>query len=65
MDAGSPLTISVPEAAKRLGISRGAAYIAANKGEIPVIKIGRTCRVPLRALERMLDLLPAEEGKAA
>jgi excisionase family DNA binding protein len=50
------LTISVPEAGRRLGIkSRGTAYEAAHRGDIPTIKIGRLLRVPVRALERMLD----------
>jgi hypothetical protein len=51
-----PLTISVPEAGKRyFGLCRNAAYDAAARGEIPTIKIGRLLRVPVRALERMLD----------
>ena len=50
------LTISVPEAARKLGIkSRGTAYEAARRGDIPTIKIGRLLRVPVRALEKMLD----------
>jgi excisionase family DNA binding protein len=50
------LTISVPEAGRRLGIkSRGTAYEAAHRGDIPIIKIGRLLRVPVRALEKMLD----------
>jgi excisionase family DNA binding protein len=50
-----PLTITVPEAGKRLGISKWAAYRAAQRGEIPVVRIGALVRVPVRALERMLD----------
>lgn len=43
-----PLTLSVPEAGKRyLGLSRNAAYAAADRGEIPVIRIGRLLRVPV------------------
>jgi hypothetical protein len=50
------LTISVPEAGKRyFGLSRNGSYAAAARGEIPVIQIGRLKRVPVRALERMLD----------
>jgi helix-turn-helix protein len=50
------LTMSVPEAGKRyFGLCRNAAYDAAARGDIPVIKIGRLLRVPVRALERMLD----------
>jgi excisionase family DNA binding protein len=55
------LTISVPEAGRRLGIkSRGTAYEAAHRGDIPTIKIGRLLRVPVRALEKMLDNVGAE-----
>jgi hypothetical protein len=47
MDAEQPLTISVPEAGKRyFDLSRGASYQAAERGEIPTIRIGRLLRVP-------------------
>jgi Helix-turn-helix domain len=50
------LTMSVPAAGKKyFGLSRNGAYDAAKRGEIPTIKIGRLLRVPVRALERMLD----------
>ena len=50
------LTLSVPEAGRRyFGLSRNAAYAAADRGEIPTIKIGRLLRVPVRAMEQMLD----------
>ncbi|BBC00105.1 helix-turn-helix domain-containing protein [Bradyrhizobium elkanii] len=50
------LTISVPEAGQRyFGLSRNAAYAAAERGEIPTIKIGRLLKVPVRAMERMLE----------
>ena len=52
----SPLTLSVPEAGERyFGLCRNAAYDAAARGEISTIRIGRLLRVPVRALERMLD----------
>lgn len=55
-DEEGPLTISVPEAGKKyFGLCRNASYDAAARGEIPVIQIGRLKRVPVRALERMLD----------
>ncbi len=51
-----PLTISVPEAGRRyFGVGRVAAYAAAARGEIPTIRIGKLLRVPVRALEQMLD----------
>ena len=54
-DEKSLLAISVPEAGKRLGIGRSAAYAAAANGELPVIRIGGLLRVPLAALERKLE----------
>jgi excisionase family DNA binding protein len=56
-----PLTMSVPEAGRILGLGRDAAYAAARAGQIPVIRIGRLIRVPITALERML----AEAGKSS
>jgi excisionase family DNA binding protein len=46
--------VTVNEAAVMLRISRGAAYEAARRKEIPTIRIGRRLLVPLAALERML-----------
>jgi excisionase family DNA binding protein len=48
-------TISVPEAGRWLGLSRNAAYAAAERGEIPTIRIGKLLRVPVVALERKLE----------
>jgi excisionase family DNA binding protein len=48
--------MSVPAAgAKYLGLSRNGSYDAAARGEIPTIRIGRLLRVPVRAMEAMLD----------
>jgi hypothetical protein len=56
MSEDKPLTISVPEAGRLyFDLSRNGAYAAAERGEIPTIRIGRLLRVPIRALERMLD----------
>jgi hypothetical protein len=52
----APLTITVPEAGRKyLGLSRNGSYAAADRGEIPVIQIGRLKRVPIRAMEALLD----------
>lgn len=51
-----PKTISVPEAGKQyFGLSRNGSYAAAERGEIPTIKIGRLLKVPVAALEQMLE----------
>jgi excisionase family DNA binding protein len=52
-------TLTVTEAASRLGIGRSAAYEAARTGQIPTIRIGKRILVPIFALERMLS----EAGK--
>jgi hypothetical protein len=60
-----PPTITVPEAGKRyFGLSRNGAYDAAARGDIPTIRIGRLLRVPVRALERMLDRACERQGVA-
>jgi hypothetical protein len=48
--------MSVPEAGQKyFDLGRNATYEAARRGDIPTIKIGRLLRVPVVALERMLD----------
>ena len=65
MNGQSALTISVPEAGKHyFGLSRNAAYAAAERGEIPTIRIGRLLRVPVRAMERKLDAAGREATSA-
>jgi hypothetical protein len=49
-------TLPVPQAGKLyFGLSRNASYAAAQRGQLPIIRIGRLLRVPVRAMERMLD----------
>jgi len=49
-------TLTVPVAGKRLGLSRGASYDAANRGDLPgLIRIGRRLMVSKVALERALE----------
>jgi excisionase family DNA binding protein len=49
------MVLTVPEAGQKLGLSRGSAYAAAARGDIPTIRIGRLLRVPKAALDRLLD----------
>jgi excisionase family DNA binding protein len=49
------LTLSIPEAGRRVGIGRAAAYAAAKRGELPVIWFGRLGRVPKKALAQRLE----------
>ncbi len=54
-------TLSVEEAARRLGIGRGLGYELARRGDIPTLRLGRRLVVPVAALERLL----ASGGMAA
>jgi len=46
---------TLSEVASVLRISRGSAYEAAKRKEIPTIKIGRRLLVPCEALDRLLS----------
>jgi len=54
--SGIAKTISVPEAGRRyFDLSRGGAYAAARAGTIPTIRVGRLLKVPVAAMERLLE----------
>ena len=59
------LTITIPEAARRLGIGRNQGYAAAASGQLPVIRIGKRMVVPLAALEAMLAIQSKQQLVAA
>ena len=51
------LTMTIPEIAKILGISRGLAYDLARRDAlpVPVIKLGRRMVLSRKAVERLLS----------
>jgi excisionase family DNA binding protein len=49
------VVMTVPEAGRKLGLGRNAAYEAAARGEIPTIRIGKLLKVPKVAFDRMLE----------
>lgn len=49
------LVYSVPEAGRLLSLSRATAYMLANRGILPTIRLGRRLVVPKIAIERMLS----------
>jgi excisionase family DNA binding protein len=50
-----PLLISVPKAAKLLGISRAAAYRHANAGDLPIKRLGRRMYVITAHLQEFVE----------
>jgi excisionase family DNA binding protein len=55
-DFNTRRTISVDQAARVIGIGRDAAYDAVRNGDIPSIRVGRRILVPIKALDRLLDV---------
>ena len=52
------ITLSIPEAGKRyFGLSRNGSYAAAERGDIPTIRVGKLRRVPIKVLERRIEAL--------
>jgi excisionase family DNA binding protein len=53
------LTLTVPEVAEALGLSRMSAYAAVRAGAIPSIRIGRRLLIPRLALDLLLETATA------
>jgi excisionase family DNA binding protein len=51
------LTVSVPEAARLLGIGMRSLYRAIREGRLPAIRVGRKpkLRIPCQAIDRLLS----------
>jgi excisionase family DNA binding protein len=54
-EPNEPLTVSIKEAAKILGVSGNSAYTAVHTGQIPSIRFGSRILIPRVALEKMLS----------
>jgi len=57
------LTLTIPEVATLLRISRGSCYEAIRRNELPYIKIGRRILVPRHGLLQMLSEPNALRGR--
>lgn len=55
MDIDKRLCITVPEAAKLLGISRNHGYELARQGKLPVIRLGKRLIIPRIGFEKWLE----------
>lgn len=49
--ADTAMTVTVEEAARRLGIGRSLAYRLIGRGELPVLRLGSPTLVPTAGLE--------------
>jgi excisionase family DNA binding protein len=50
-----PLLLRAGEVARLLGLGRSTVFALLAAGELPVVRIGRSVRVPRVALERWID----------
>jgi hypothetical protein len=58
-----PLTISIPQAGRLyFGLGRNGSYAAAKRGDIPTLRVGNRYRVPVRAMDRIIEIA-AEKPK--
>jgi excisionase family DNA binding protein len=57
----APMTMTVEQAGRLLGISRGAAYRAASCGQIPTIRLGRRLLVPTARLHQLLGITVTDD----
>ncbi|MDP9798315.1 excisionase family DNA binding protein [Catenuloplanes nepalensis] len=55
----TPITLTVDQAARRLGIGRTLMYALVSSGEVESVTIGRLRRVPVRCLDDYLNRLLA------
>ena len=54
------LVVTVEEAGRLLGISRGLAYDLVRQGVIPSIRLGRRVVIPRRRLVALVDAMAGE-----
>lgn len=72
MNIDQPLTLTVEQAAKLLGIGRSTAYELVHTGDIPSLRLGRRIVVPLGQIAEQVGVathqlrrLLTTEGEAA
>ena len=50
-----PLLLTVPQVAKRLGLSRAMIYVLINREGLPVIRLGRAVRISVTSLQKWIE----------
>ena len=54
------LLLSIAEAAEMLSVARSKAYAMVLSGELPAVRLGKSVRVPVRALNEYVERKIAE-----
>ncbi len=50
-----PLLLTVPQVAKKLGLSRTMVYILINREGLPVLRFGRAVRISAPSLQKWVE----------
>jgi excisionase family DNA binding protein len=50
-----PLLLRIPDAARLLSVSRSTMYQLVARGQVPVLRIGRSVRIARAAFERLAE----------
>ena len=57
-----PLLLRAEECARILGLGRSKVFQMMQRGELPVVRIGRSVRIPARALELWVNERTSADG---
>ena len=53
--APAPLLLRIPDVAQRLALGRSTVYELIATGQLPTVRIGRSVRVPVAALQSFVE----------
>ena len=56
------ISVSIVEAARRVGVGRSSIYEAINRGDLPIRKCGRRSLVLVEDLKSWISSLPSSQG---
>jgi excisionase family DNA binding protein len=60
-----PMLLTVPQVAKKLGLSRTTVYVLINREGLPVVRFGRAVRISAPSLQKWVEERERETMSAA
>lgn len=64
-DTSQQLLLTIPQAAKRLGVSRAMVYsLIARRNGPPIVRLGRAVRVPVASLQKWVEELEQKQQRS-